>query len=133
MVAGQRRMTSSTDISCAMRMTACPSVVVPLAPGVSPGDPSLGASHRASLFQRNKFNQTPSRRIFAEKFDAAQRTVPRMRAHSARGTQISHRRAATMISRRTALMGAAAGALLLATPALAVELNLPREKISLVA
>src|SRR5690349_14546179 len=38
-----------------------------------------------------------------------------------------------MMSRRTALMGAAVGALLLAAPALAVEPNLPREKVSLVA
>ena len=38
-----------------------------------------------------------------------------------------------MITRRTALMGAAAGALLLATPALAAELNLPRERVTLVA
>jgi nitrite reductase (NO-forming) len=38
-----------------------------------------------------------------------------------------------MITRRTALMGAAAGALLLATPALATELNLSRETVALVA
>src|SRR5262245_17338199 len=38
-----------------------------------------------------------------------------------------------MITRRTALMGVAAGALMLAMPALAVEPNLPREKVTLVA
>jgi len=39
----------------------------------------------------------------------------------------------TMLTRRTAMMGAALAALILATPALAQELSLPRQKIELVA
>jgi nitrite reductase (NO-forming) len=38
-----------------------------------------------------------------------------------------------MLTRRTAMMGAALAALILATPALAQELNLPRQKVELVA
>src|SRR6476659_4362683 len=39
----------------------------------------------------------------------------------------------TMLTRRTAMMGAALAALMLATPALAQDLNLPRQKVELVA
>jgi nitrite reductase (NO-forming) len=47
--------------------------------------------------------------------------------------ELHRKKGKTMLTRRTAMMGAAIAALMLATPALAQDLKLPRQKIELVA
>jgi len=47
--------------------------------------------------------------------------------------ELHRKKGKTMLTRRTAMMGAAIAALMLATPALAQDLKLPRQKVELVA
>src|SRR5262245_53481495 len=108
MVAGQRRITSSSVMSTVIRMLNDPSRAPP-----------------ADFAPAQQIRTIPDQGLFRRKFVAAQRSF-RPTGQTPHEQERSRRRAA-MITRRTALMGAAAGALLLATPALAAELKLPRE------